>query len=168
MILTPKTLILLYCLTHASQCSAVVNGRAGPEPSCICLYLKSLICKSILLYIFGLLAVSWSMFIRFVWKIKIFIEPRKFLRNQGSTLKSGRKKSWVESLEQEVLDLTGESSAVKLKQKQKLIRSPMMDRTNFLNDEFWSQLSVEGSNTLRICRNCNLYFCKCWRNYFYL
>ena len=51
-------------------------------------------------------------------------------------LETGRKKSWVESLEQEVLDLTGEASA----KKQKMVRSPMMDRTNFLNDDYYNPL----------------------------
>jgi len=54
-------------------------------------------------------------------------------------LETGRKKSWVESLEQEVLDLTGEASA----KKQKMVRSPMMDRTNFLNDDYFNHQIVQ-------------------------
>ena len=42
----------------------------------------------------------------------------------------------MESLEQKVLDLTGEASA----KKQKMVRSPMMDRTNFLNDDYYNLL----------------------------
>jgi len=79
-------------------------------------------------------------------------------------LETGRKKSWVESLEQEVLDLTGEASA------KKPIRSPMMDRTNFFSFQphtrptkrSRSQLPVDdGLITVRICRTCYLFSCKC-------
>ena len=83
-------------------------------------------------------------------------------------LETGRKKSWVESLEQEVLDLTGEASA----KKQKMVRSPMMDRTNFLNVYYnphnvQSRISKRSSSKLprreglRMCKDCNFYFCKC-------
>jgi len=48
-------------------------------------------------------------------------------RNVEVDLETGRKKSWVETMEQEIVDLTGETSA------NKPIRSPMMDRTNLLN-----------------------------------
>jgi len=48
-------------------------------------------------------------------------------RNVEVDLETGRKKSWVETMEQEIVDLTGETSA------KKPIRSPMMDRTNLLN-----------------------------------
>jgi len=78
-------------------------------------------------------------------------------------LETGRKKSWVESLEQEVLDLTGEASA------KKPIRSPMMDRTNFFSFQphtrptkrSRSHLPVDGLITVRICRTCYLFSCKC-------
>ena len=63
-------------------------------------------------------------------------------------LDTGQKNSWVQSLEQEVVDLTGETSA------KKPIRSPMMDRTNLLNVQTGiskrsrSQLPVEDSTGL--------------------
>merc|ERR1712198_472780 len=73
-------------------------------------------------------------------------------------LETGRKKSWVESLEQEVLDLTGEASA------KKPIRSPMMDRTNFFSFQPHTRPTMRSTSqlpVLRICRTCHLYSCTC-------
>merc|ERR1712098_801267 len=78
-------------------------------------------------------------------------------------LETGRKKSWVESMEQEIVDLTGESSA------KKPIRSPMMDKTNLLNVQGQPQnLSTNRSRirspaTFRLlkCSKCDFYTCRC-------
>ena len=84
------------------------------------------------------------------------------MRKVEVDLETGRKKSWVESMEQEVVDLTGETSAMKPN------RSPMMDRTNLLNVQTGiskrsrSRLPVTDSiGTLHKCKNCNFFFCKC-------
>ena len=69
------------------------------------------------------------------YKVRIKKEEVK-KRKVEVDLETGRKKSWVETMEQEVVDLTGDVSA------KKPIRSPMADRTNLMNVQAQSKIPI--------------------------